>query len=499
MNIFFNKKTAFLILLGTLYASLLAFEYATFDDFNKVCQQRQERPFTCIEGIIHPSKDPKKAPIPCPKPVLSEKEFTLCVQTYLDSFKDKNNGFTLEQNWVFNNAPKENNHLFDISTATDYYWPYAQRFIVQPQSKVFVMGDIHGSLHSVLRALETLIKEGYLNNQFKIIKNNFYMVFLGDYVDRGFYSIEVLYTLMRLKIANWKNVFLLRGNHEDTTFNIKAAQALPSIVATLREKYKNNAPKMINIVGKIYELLPHVVFMQCNDDVIQLCHGGFDPYFNPQKFMQSKKTFEKLEYTDQTLHSVWSEEKTSLRVLADLRGFNQNHFIMFSPTNFIHVGFNWFDFNFALKAKHNQLNYVDARGYGATKKVVKKFLKMYGLRAIFRGHQHMYFGLKMFSDSDAGKPEGDYWRTIVHEKQTPDGFLLKNYFPVFTFSSAVESYHILLPHDFFAIVTTAATWNEWRLKPYERPYQEKSVIPVQQPQQPSSDSLWKKFTHMFTF
>ena len=42
-----------------------------------------------------------------------------------------------------------------------------------------------------------------------------YMVFLGDYVDRGFYGTEVLYTIMMLKIANPEKVILLRGNHED--------------------------------------------------------------------------------------------------------------------------------------------------------------------------------------------------------------------------------------------------------------------------------------------
>lgn len=67
---------------------------------------------------------------------------------------------------------------------------------------VFVVGDIHGSLHDLMRILNFTDK-----NESKVL-------FLGDYIDRGCFSLECITILFALKVLRPDSFFLIRGNHE---------------------------------------------------------------------------------------------------------------------------------------------------------------------------------------------------------------------------------------------------------------------------------------------
>eukprot|EP00754_Rhynchopus_humris_P029611 Rhum_TRINITY_DN15226_c0_g1::Rhum_TRINITY_DN15226_c0_g1_i3::g.145545::m.145545/K06269/PPP1C; serine/threonine-protein phosphatase PP1 catalytic subunit len=97
--------------------------------------------------------------------------------------------------------PKEDDMIVLHKACRDLF--LRQGSLLELSAPVRMLGDIHGQYKDLLRWFELSGPPPEAN-----------YLFLGDYVDRGARSLEVILTLMAYKVKYPNNFFLLRGNHE---------------------------------------------------------------------------------------------------------------------------------------------------------------------------------------------------------------------------------------------------------------------------------------------
>lgn len=150
-----------------------------------------------------------------------------------------------------------------------------QDVFLQLRAPITICGDIHGQLQDLLRVFKqrgTPPDTPYL--------------FLGDYVDRGEHSIEVIVLLFALKVMHPCSIFLLRGNHEcpETNGRYGFREECEAHVSKETKKCGDktiqstvNGDTLWTIFNRVFQWMPLCASV---DDRVFCVHGGLSPKLN---------------------------------------------------------------------------------------------------------------------------------------------------------------------------------------------------------------------------
>ncbi|KAF8359349.1 hypothetical protein PRIPAC_94344 [Pristionchus pacificus] len=138
--------------------------------------------------------------------------------------------------------------------------------LVRIAPPVVIVGDIHGQFNDLNRMLDTFgDREMDVPG---VLRKNF--VFLGDYVDRGKQSLEVIVYVFIMKILFPTQVFLLRGNHE-----CKPINRVYGFMQEMQERFDKNEGN--NLFHMFNEAFTHMPLACLVSGVILCMHGGISP------------------------------------------------------------------------------------------------------------------------------------------------------------------------------------------------------------------------------
>ncbi|ELP95218.1 serine/threonine protein phosphatase 2B catalytic subunit A1, putative [Entamoeba invadens IP1] len=124
-------------------------------------------------------------------------------------------------------------------------------------------------------------------------------LYLGDYVDRGSMSCEVVTTLFFMKLIDPNKVYLLRGNHETRKMTERFGFKSECLTKYDFETY--------NIFIKTFECLPLAATISRSVGDFFCCHGGISPNLN--KIEEINKIFRFTEVPSSGLFCdlLWSD------------------------------------------------------------------------------------------------------------------------------------------------------------------------------------------------
>jgi len=149
-----------------------------------------------------------------------------------------------------------------------------------------LVGDIHGQWNDLM---EMFAIGGNLPD------TNY--VFLGDYVDRGFFSIETVSLIMCLKVRYPDRIHILRGNHE--------SRQITQVYGFYDQCLKHyGSPNVWKYFTDLFDFLPLTILV---DNKIFCVHGGLSPSLDSLDNVRALDRFNEVPHEGPICDLIWSD------------------------------------------------------------------------------------------------------------------------------------------------------------------------------------------------
>jgi hypothetical protein len=365
-----------------------------------------------------------------------------CYQEHASNFDHMDHNFA-----QFEKILNKYNETFSFEFDSQLQFGFMEKLDVEPHSEIFVRADLHGGIETLWRNLNEAKAAALLDKDYRC-KPGKYFVFLGDYMDRGNYSLLVVQTLISFKLLNPKQVFLIRGNHECNLLNFYSK-------TKDYFKFVGNGSKKnrLNLLENFYQSLPLTFYISQKTterrEYVQFTHGMFELNVDPEELLNAKENSKTrpikktLKFSERIL-SIYANSKNPLypyikrldHLIEESKPFRRLE-------NFELTAYNWGDV-----AELTSLKCLREREWKISPADIHTYFQLtydtHKVKMLFRGHQHGF-----------------------------QHYYHKNKLVVTTLPIAPEV-SATVDGDVFVILKTADKVDDWRCTSYHRKGDQKS-------------------------
>ncbi len=304
---------------------------------------------------------------------------------------------------------------------SNLYTPFVVKRIVPADAQIRVLGDIHGDYVTLETIITRLVEDGFLTETLKVAQPNNYLVFLGDYINRGGHGVKVLMLLSTIFAKNPDNIIILRGNHETAHSNTmfhnrflaapETTFAQTSFLQELSDRFSGYTfPELLFW----YDYLPLAAFIGVRDasgkvNYVAFCHGGFELGHDFTGFLADESStaalitsldrrkglsnlMQSLDLHDDVKRILSYIPTPEAQAYLDNQQLDEINPVLWHKHVSLRMGYTWNNF---LTEENDEINlsYSPTRRTLYLGKSVVEYLcdggDSYAIKSVVRGHQHL--------------------------------------------------------------------------------------------------------------